>query len=265
MKTIPLSLVLVGIWTPAVCQMAPEPPKGGATPGAEGQRHAWQHQPIEHWKKADSDGDGVISRAEFGAMPRLENLPADKLDALFKRLDKDANGSLSRDELNSLFKPQETKRPTMPRLAELDTDKDGRISLVEFKAGEIIKKLPPERQEELFRRLDSDGDGAITPKDRPTGGRPGGPTPPRDPRQLFRSLDKNTDGSLTLEEFSQAPWLKELSAAEQQERFEKLDANKDQRLDGPEWSRLEPKGGGRGEGKPHPGEPRPPAPAKPAE
>lgn len=210
-----------------------------------------QHQPVDHWKTADSDGDGVISRAEFGTMPRLENLPADKQDALFKRLDKDASGTLSRAELNRLFKPQEAKRPMIPRLPALDTDKDGRISLAEFKAGEIYKKLPPERQDALFRRLDADGDGAITPKDCPPGGRPSGTPPARDLRQVFRNLDKDADGTLSLEEFKQAPWLKELNPAVPQERFEKLDTNKDQRLDGPEFSRHEPKNSGRGEGNPH--------------
>ncbi len=234
-------------------------------PPAEGPRHPRQHPPIDHWKTADSDGDGVISRTEFGAMPRLENLPADKQEALFKRLDKDSSGTLSRGELNRLFKPQEPKRPMMPRLAELDIDHNGRISLAEFKAGEIYKKLPPERQDALFRRLDADGDGDITPKDHPPGCRPSGPPPPRDLRQIFRSLDQDSDGTLTLEEFSQAPWLKELNPAVPQERFEKLDANKDQRLDGPEFSRHEPKSSGRGEGNPRPNQASPAQPRQPTE
>ena len=173
MKKLPLSLVLVGIWAPAVCVAEPEPPRGEpAPPPPDSPWHNRQHQSPDGWKKADSDGDGFISRAEFGAMPRLENLPADKQDALFKRLDKDGNGSLSREELDRLFKPQDPRRPMFPRLAELDTDKNGSISLAEFKAGEIFKKLPPEGQDELFRRLDADGDGAITPKDSPPRTRP---------------------------------------------------------------------------------------------
>jgi len=270
MKKLPLSLVLVGIWAPAVCAAEPEPPRGEpAPPPPDSPWHNRQHQSPDGWKKADSDGDGFISRAEFGAMPRLENLPADKQDALFKRLDKDGNGSLSREELDRLFKPQDPRRPMFPRLAELDTDKNGSISLAEFKAGEIFKKLPPEGQDELFRRLDADGDGAITPKDSPLRTRPGGPTSPHDPRWLFRELDKNADGGLTVEEFKQAPWVRELPPDEQQRRFDSLDANKDKQIDGPEFSKLEPKGGGRGEGKPRPGEPRPSEPpsgeARPSE
>lgn len=250
MKTLPLSLALVGIWVPAVYAVEPEPPRGSPEPAAEGPRHARQRQVVASWKKADSDGDGVISRAEFGAMERLENLPADKQDALFQRLDKDTNGSLSREELDRLFKPQEARGPMIPRLAELDTDKSGGISLEEFKAGEIFKKLPPERQDELFRRLDANGDGAISPKDCPAGGPgrsggpggPGGPPGSRESHPLFRSLDKNADGALAADEFKQAPWIKDLAEPEQQARFDKADANHDQKIDGGEFARLEPKG-----------------------
>ncbi len=85
------------------------------------------------------------------------------------------------------------------------------------------------------------------------------PRDPRDPRQMYHNLDKDINGSLNFDEFKQAPWIRGLPAIEQQERFNKLDTNHDQRIDGGEFTRNESKGPGRGEGKPRPPEPRRPA------
>lgn len=225
---------------------------------------------MEAWKRADANGDGLISRAEFDAMPRISNLEEGKRQALFGRLDKDGDGNLSREEIARMGRPQDGRQgPPMPRLAELDKDKSGGISLEEFKAGEFFKKLPTERQEKMFERLDTDGDGQITPKDRPKGGpedRPRGPEGerrpqrpdgdrrmpersggkgPKDLRGILGSLDKNSDGKVDFEEFQQAPYHQGLSEDEQEDRFEGLDKNGDLVLDGkdaaPQVEREKPK------------------------
>ena len=33
---------------------------------------------MDLWKLADADGDGFLSKAEFNAMPRIQNLPEEK-------------------------------------------------------------------------------------------------------------------------------------------------------------------------------------------
>lgn len=252
MKTTPSSLVLAGLWLPAVCLAAPERPPGAGPAEGEGVRCGPQPQFLEAWKTADTDGNGVISEPEFAAMKRIAKLPEEKRAELFKRLDKNRDGGLSRDEIGRLVRPQDGKHQMMPRLWELDKDKSGSISLEEFKAGEFVRKLAQEQQEALFRRLDVNRDGAISPQDHPAGPHAGPPGPPRDPRHFLRMLDKDGDGSLTPEEFQKAPFVSELDKTEQKERFDKSDRNKDGKIDASEFAHPEHKT----ESKPHPEPPR---------
>ena len=140
----------------------------------------------------------------------------------------------------------------MKRLWELDIDKSGGVSLEEFKQGQIFKKLSPEKVAELFKRLDTDGDGVITPKDRPNPpvrrgddrGRFNGPEGHHfdqggDPRRaggMIQRLDKDGDGSLTFEEFRRGPEVKDLTEDEQEKRFQKLDRNGDHKISKEDFS-----------------------------
>jgi Ca2+-binding EF-hand superfamily protein len=227
MKTIPVSLIVAGLLAPVIAQaQTPDERKGG--PGRDGgEWRERQRQFAETWKAADKDRDGFISREEFDAMPRIGNLPEDKRPRIFERLDKNADGKLDREELRRAGRPHDG--PHFPRLWELDSDKSGGVSLDEFKAGRMFQKLPPERQTAIFQRLDSDHDGQITPKDRPQEHfRPEEGKP--DPRRLIRQLDKNGDGALSFEEFRAGPMISQLSEDEQEDRFEAMDRNGDQKL-----------------------------------
>lgn len=246
MKPLHYSLLL-GLCATAFVGAEPESPAGPPKP--EGGRNPEHKHFIEAWRKADTDGDGLISPAEFAQMERLASLPAEKRDAIFKRLDKDGSCTLSRPELMRMLQGVEDRRHMgFPRLQELDTDKSGGVSFEEFAAGDMLKKLPPERREAMFRRLDADGDGQITPKDRPQDG--GG-----EPHVLFRRLDKDGDGRLSFEEFRQAPMWRHLDEAGCKGRFDKADANQDRFLDLREFGSQFPHRQG---GRPQPG-PRPEA------
>ena len=128
----------------------------------------------------------------------------------------------------------------MQRLWELDADKSGGISFEEFKLGQLFIKLSPERQQEVFRRLDSDGDGVVSPKDRPQmpfkhpdgpGGRPlGKPDAAEGPGRINLKLDTNGDGALSFEEFRVGPAVKDLTEDEQEDRFNLLDRNGDLKI-----------------------------------
>ena len=243
MKTIPVSFLVAGMLLPAVCLAQPPPPADGPPPRGDGDRREPPRPFIETWKNADADHDGFISRAEFDAMPRIMNIPEDKRGSIFERLDKDGDGKHSREELMH-FNRQYDGQPKK-RLWELDLDKSGGISLEEFKQGDFFKKLPADKAAEVFSRLDTDGDGLITPKDKPQQpfkrpeGKQGkhpdgdGPGEGRDSRHLekmIQKLDANADGSLSFEEFRTGQGTKELTEDQQEDRFEALDKNGDHRI-----------------------------------
>ncbi len=226
---------------PAVCLAQPGEPPMGPPMEEKGDKDARQRAMMEAWKNADKDHDGLISKEEFDAMPRILNLPAEKRDGIFSRLDKNSDGKLSTDELGRIGKPRDGQ--PMKRLWELDADKSGGISFEEFKAGEVFKKIPPERQEKVFKRLDTDGDGMITPKDKPEppfkhgegrdGKRPvhpGDDDGPKKPDGINRKLDTNGDGALSFEEFRAGNAVKDLTEDEQEDRFELLDRNGDLKI-----------------------------------
>lgn len=243
MKTIPVSLLVAGMLLPAVCLAQPASPPKDAPPNGKRERGGMDRPFGDGLKAADSNHDGLISKEEFAAMPRIANLPEEKREHLFKRLDKNGDGSLGRDELGQMGKPREGEGPPMARLWELDTDKSGGVSFEEFKGGQFFMKLPPEKQETVFKRLDTDKDGVITPRDRPEPAfkrpagkphskRPDGRLPEKDEgaNPINRRLDANGDGALSFEEFRVGPAVKDLNEDEQEERFERLDRNGDLKI-----------------------------------
>lgn len=131
----------------------------------------------EFVKIADKDGDGAVSREEFGALKRLSNLPEAKRDEIFSRLDKNGDGFIRRDELRM---PPHGKRarPPMLGLKALDKDGDGAVSYEEFLQSEFVKRLPEDRRARFFKRLDRNGDGKISAKDHRPQRRPERPDRP---------------------------------------------------------------------------------------
>lgn len=91
--------------------------------------------------KLDTNGDGVISRSEAAAKPKL----AERFD----EIDTNKDGVLSQDEL----KAAHMKRAEM-KFAKLDTDQDGRLSRSEAQAAPRLAKH--------FDRIDTNHDGYIS-------------------------------------------------------------------------------------------------------
>jgi Ca2+-binding EF-hand superfamily protein len=94
-------------------------------------------------QRADTNGDGQVTRAEFSAAR----------DKMFTRLDRNGDGYLSKDD--SSHRLAARRDGSADRLADamatLDKDKDGRISKTEFVNG----------PSPLFDRADTNHDGTI--------------------------------------------------------------------------------------------------------
>ncbi|WP_340317515.1 EF-hand domain-containing protein [Rhizorhabdus argentea] len=135
-----------------------------------------QAKVAEHFRKADANGDGFITRAEFDAARTAMRAEfAERREEMFAMLDKDRNGSLSKDEFMAPPQPGGPDGPEgMDRshdghgdgmmrhgrmggdwFARTDTDKDGRISLTEASAGALA----------MFDRVDTDHDGTVSPQE----------------------------------------------------------------------------------------------------
>lgn len=139
-----LSLVAAALASVAVIAVA-------APEGAGGHRHGGM---LERLKQADADGNGLISRDEAKALPRLAKH--------FDEIDANHDGQLSSEELRAHHQAMRDRHAgeRHERMAQhwkkLDTDGDGRISAAEAQAN-------APRLAEHFAQLDANGDGFITP------------------------------------------------------------------------------------------------------
>jgi collagen type III alpha len=194
----------------------------------------------------DENEDGALSMEEI-----------DKAIAKLKKLDKDSNGKVTLEELPRPAMGPPTGEPRgrgfggrgqggppprggagafMERMQGMDKNEDGKITKDEL----------PERMQNMFSRLDTDGDGSLDKKElesmatRMRGrGQPAGPGAGQGggrPRagaegglmQRFTSMDKDGDGKLSKEEMPER----------MQAMFDRLDANSDGAVDKEEFGAM---------------------------
>ncbi|MBL8263751.1 MAG: calcium-binding protein [Xanthomonadaceae bacterium] len=160
----------------------------------------------------DANKDGAIDRSEAAKAPKLLEH--------FDRLDANKDGRISAEE-----RPQRGRHGGKGgRMAGLDTNKDGAIDRSE--AAKAPKLL------EHFDRLDANKDGRISGEEHPKRGRHGGKG------ARMAQLDTNKDGAIDRSEAAKAPKLLE--------HFDRLDANKDDRISAEERPQRGRHGGRRG-------------------
>jgi hypothetical protein len=113
------------------------------------------------FRAIDADKDGSLTAAEIEksqqATTDLRN--AAKAQLLFGQLDVDKNGQLSPPEFARIPLPG-MKPDAKPMISRLDSNKDGKVTLVEYRGGTLVN----------FDRLDADKDGIVSAREMKTGG-----------------------------------------------------------------------------------------------
>ena len=147
---------------------------------------------IDAFRKLDKDGDGTITRAEFGgALPLLgfDASRTDLTDELFKMFDSDGGGTISFDELNQKLR----QGAAVELAAEL---KAGAVGAIELKARNKI--APGSSRRHL---LGEQGSSIVIKKVTVAGVRKALAASYSRVIDFFKLMDKNGDGAVTKHEF----------------------------------------------------------------
>ena len=114
-----------------------------------------QKQADQNFDKGDANNDGFLSRPEVQNMAVRAAQPlVAKMEQEFSQMDRDKNGQVSLEE----FKAAATAKlagNSAGALDRLDKNKDGKVSPAEFRAPIMA----------LFDRADANKDGKVTPEE----------------------------------------------------------------------------------------------------
>ncbi|MEM9160278.1 MAG: EF-hand domain-containing protein [Verrucomicrobiota bacterium] len=67
----------------------------------------------QSFKTADADGDGAVSKAEFGTVMSDRGMSTDQIDTMFSKIDTGGDGSISQNESDAAIENMKEKMETM--------------------------------------------------------------------------------------------------------------------------------------------------------
>lgn len=114
----------------------------------------------QRFNAVDTNHDGQLDANEISAMQQRELQQAraaeeQKLDAEFTKLDTNKDGQLSKAEFMAAAPPLQARATPQQMIGQVNSNKDGKISLQEFEAGPLG----------TFNKLDANKDGTVTPQE----------------------------------------------------------------------------------------------------
>lgn len=151
-RKIAIALSLV---SPASLMAQDAPPAATAPQGEPVTRAQFIQQMDAEFARLDADASGFVTAEEIIASQRSA-AQAEALrqnQAVFARLDADKNGTLSPQEFAALANPGAIPVDAAPLMQQFDGDRDGTITLIEYRVSTQAN----------FDRVDSDRDGIVTP------------------------------------------------------------------------------------------------------
>jgi Ca2+-binding EF-hand superfamily protein len=135
----------------ALCAAESKAKSSSAPPGqtAEAESHAEAPRPdatTRLFLALDEDGDGTVTREEMWRV--VTRSVAKRVQVRFSQLDRNGDGKVTRDEVNKM---------DAARFARFDLNRDGAFTAPELT--QVLQLQTLQRLEQLFARLDVDGDG----------------------------------------------------------------------------------------------------------
>jgi Ca2+-binding EF-hand superfamily protein len=126
-------------------------------------------------RHSDADGNGEITFEEFKKSDRVAKMPLARKREIFDKMDRNKDGVLNGADWKGR---RERGRGPWHAVENLDANKDGKISLEEFRKHPRHADTSEERQTKQFQNLDKNKDGFLEKSERPMGppkeGRPPG-------------------------------------------------------------------------------------------
>ena len=143
-----IAIALLTVAAPAFAQNAPKP-----IPRSEYIKNL-----DNRFAGMDANHDGTITLAELTAQQQRELEMAkqrlqQQIQARFNQLDTNKNGQLSLQEFLAATPPIRTNETPQDLLQRFDANRDGKVTLEEFRAPEVAK----------FNKIDTNHDGTVTP------------------------------------------------------------------------------------------------------
>jgi Ca2+-binding EF-hand superfamily protein len=139
--------------TIAGSQTTPAAPAAAPTGGIPIPRTAFISDMDAEFRQRDADRNGILTKRELENFQRalFSAVAQNRNQQLFRALDADKNGALTAAEFGKL--PMNTPEPNIaPVFAQTDGNRDGQITLVEYRAGKLRN----------FDNMDTDKDGIVS-------------------------------------------------------------------------------------------------------
>jgi calcium-dependent protein kinase len=133
----------------------------------------------------------------------------EKLAKIFKDIDVNGDGKLSKEEImngfDKYFNKTMNEEEVDKMFESVDTDNSGFIDYSEFIVAAMNEKnlLTNDKLEAAFKMFDKDGSGLITPDEIKEVLGKGGNLPEEALNEIIKQVDDNGDGEISFEEFAQ--------------------------------------------------------------